>query len=48
MRASVKLIVVGIDVVYGGLVTKIAHDQQEQINTLEKKLKKSKKESQEV
>ena len=43
MRIPVKVIAVGISVVYGGLVTKLAHDQQEQINTLEKKLKKSKK-----
>ena len=43
MRIPVKLIAVGISVVYGGLVTKLAHDQQEQIDILEKKLKKSKK-----
>lgn len=43
MRIPVKLIAVGISVVYGGLVTKLAHDQQEYIDILEKKLKKSKK-----
>lgn len=43
MRVSVKFIAVGISVVYGGLVTKLTHDQQEQIYILEKKLNKSKK-----
>lgn len=43
MRVPVKLIVIGISVVYGGLVTKLAHNQQEHIDILEKKLKKSKK-----
>lgn len=43
MRIPVKLIAVGVSVVYGGLVTKLAHDQQETIDILERKLKKSKK-----
>lgn len=44
MRVPVKVIAVGISIVYGGLATKLAHDQQEQIDILEKKLKKYKKE----
>lgn len=43
MRVPIKLIAVSVSIVYGGLVTKLAHDQQEQIDILEKKLKKSKK-----
>lgn len=43
MRIQVKLIVVGISIAYGGFVTKLAYDQQERIDILEKKLKKSKK-----
>ena len=43
MRMPVKLIAIGTSIVYSGIVTKLAHDQQQQINVLERKLKKSKK-----
>lgn len=38
MRVPVKLIAAGISIVYGGFVTKLAHDQQKAIDILEKKL----------
>lgn len=43
MRIPIKVIIIGASFAYGGIVTKVAMKQHEQIDILEKKLKKSKK-----
>lgn len=43
MRIPVKIIISGFGILYGGIATKIIYDQKEQIDILEKKLKKQKK-----
>ena len=43
MRIPIKIIVTSVGLLYGGITTRIIHDQKEQIDILEKKLKKQKK-----